>query len=153
HNVYNSLAAIGTGLALKVPVPAIQKALHKMPAVPGRLERLDAGQKFGVYVDYAHTDDALKNVLRTLREVTPGRLLLTFGCGGSRDSAKRAKMGRIAAAMADFTIITSDNPRKELPEHIAAQIEEGFRSYAQEGYVVGLDRERASYQILGRAQP
>jgi len=153
HNIYNSLAAIGAGLALEMKVPVIQKALSTLPPVPGRLQRVDAGQKFGVYVDYAHTDDALRNVLRTLREVTTGRLLVTFGCGGNRDSAKRAKMGKIAASMADFTIITSDNPRKESPEAIAAQIEEGYRSVSKEDYFVELDRQRAIYQILGKARP
>ena len=153
HNIYNSLAAIGAGLALKIEVPAMQKALQTMGAVPGRLERIDCGQKFGVFVDYAHTDDALKNVLRTLREVTPNRLLLAFGCGGNRDAAKRSKMGRIAAAMADYTIITSDNPRKELPERIAAQIEEGFREYAQAEYALQLDRQRAIHDILAKAEP
>jgi UDP-N-acetylmuramoyl-L-alanyl-D-glutamate--2,6-diaminopimelate ligase len=153
HNIYNSLAAIGAGLALKMKVPVIQKALSAMPPVPGRLQRVEAGQNFGVYVDYAHTDDALRNVLRTLREVTSGRLLLTFGCGGNRDSAKRAKMGKIAATMADYTIITSDNPRKESAEQIAAQIEEGYRSASQENFAVEIDRQRAIYQILGKAQP
>ena len=103
-------------------------------------------------MDYAHTDDALRNVLRTVKEITTGRILLTFGCGGNRDSAKRAKMGKIAAEMADFTIITSDNPRKESAERIAAQIEEGYRSARQEGYVIELDRQRAIAQILGKAE-
>lgn len=153
HNIYNSLAAIGAGLALQLKAADIQKALSGMPPVPGRLQRVEAGQPFGVYVDYAHTDDALRNVLRTVKEITKGRILLTFGCGGNRDSAKRAKMGKIAAEMADFTIITSDNPRKESAEHIAAQIEGGYRSGRQEGYVVELDRKRAITQILGKAEP
>jgi len=152
HNIYNSLAAIGAGLALKVKVSAIQQALRNMPPVPGRLQRVDAGQPFGVYVDYAHTDDALRNVLRTVKEITTGRILLAFGCGGNRDSTKRAKMGKIAGEMADFTIITSDNPRKESPERIAAQIEEGYRSARSEGYTVELDRQRAINQLLGKAE-
>jgi UDP-N-acetylmuramoyl-L-alanyl-D-glutamate--2,6-diaminopimelate ligase len=153
HNIYNSLAAIGAGLALKLKVSAIQQALRNMPAVPGRLQRVDAGQPFGVYVDYAHTDDALRNVLRTVKEITKGRILLAFGCGGNRDSAKRPKMGKIAGEMADFTIITSDNPRKESAERIAAQIEEGYRSARTEGYTVELDRQRAIAQLLGKAEP
>lgn len=152
HNIYNSLAAIGAGIALELKPAAIQKALSTMPPVPGRLERVEMGQPFGVYVDYAHTDDALRNVLRTVKEITTGRILLTFGCGGNRDSAKRAKMGKIAAEMADFTIITSDNPRKESAERIAAQIEEGYRSARQEAYVIELDRQRAIAQILGKAE-
>jgi UDP-N-acetylmuramoyl-L-alanyl-D-glutamate--2,6-diaminopimelate ligase len=152
HNIYNSLAAIGAGLALKLKSAEIQQALNTMPAVPGRLQRVEAGQPFGVYVDYAHTDDALRNVLRTVKEITDGRILLAFGCGGNRDAAKRSKMGRIAAEMADFTVITSDNPRKEVPERIAAQIEEGYRSVRQEGYIIELDRQRALAQLLGKAE-
>src|SRR5437879_4007180 len=93
-----------------------------MRPVPGRLENIALGQPFGVFVDYAHTDDALRNVLTTLREITPGRLLLAFGCGGNRDPGKRPKMGIVAAMLANFTIITSDNPRRESPEKIAAAV-------------------------------
>ena len=153
HNIYNALAAVGAGLALKVDVLAIQSALNAMPPVPGRLEAVSKRQPFGVFVDYAHTDDALKNVLTTLREITRGRVLLVFGCGGSRDPGKRAKMGRIAAELADFTLITSDNPRKESPARIAEQIEEGYRSKRIEGYGVELDRRRAIQQIIGLAKP
>jgi UDP-N-acetylmuramoyl-L-alanyl-D-glutamate--2,6-diaminopimelate ligase len=152
HNIYNSLAAIGAGLALKVKAATIQKALSTMAPVPGRLQRVDAGQPFGVYVDYAHTDDALRNVMRTVKEITTGRILLAFGCGGNRDSTKRAKMGKIAGEMADFTIITSDNPRKESAQKIAAQIEEGYRAVRSEGYTIELDRQRAITQLLGKAQ-
>ncbi len=152
HNIYNALAAVGAGLALKIDVLKLQAALNAMRPVPGRLESISMGQPFGVYVDYAHTDDALKNVLTTLREITPGRVLLAFGCGGSRDSGKRARMGKVAAELADFTLITSDNPRKESLEKIAAQIEEGFCSVRTEGYSVELDRCRAITQILGKAE-
>jgi UDP-N-acetylmuramoyl-L-alanyl-D-glutamate--2,6-diaminopimelate ligase len=151
HNVYNGLAAIGVGMALDVHLLKIQAALNAMQPVPGRLESVMGGQPFGVYVDYAHTDDALQNVLQTLREVTTGRVLVAFGCGGNRDAGKRAKMGRIAAEMADYTCITSDNPRKESPEKIAAQIEQGFRRVKQQGYVVELDRKRAIQHIIGMA--
>jgi UDP-N-acetylmuramoyl-L-alanyl-D-glutamate--2,6-diaminopimelate ligase len=153
HNIYNALAAVGACLALKVDVVKIQAALSKMAAVPGRLERVDCGQPFGVLVDYAHTDDALRNVLTTLRELTKGRLLLAFGCGGNRDAGKRARMGRVAAELADFTLITSDNPRKEDPGKIAAQIEEGFRAVRAEACAIELDRRRAIQQIIGKAEP
>jgi UDP-N-acetylmuramoyl-L-alanyl-D-glutamate--2,6-diaminopimelate ligase len=152
HNIYNALAAVGAGLALKIDVLTLQAALNAMRPVPGRLETIPLGQPFGVYVDYAHTDDALKNVLNTLREITQGRLLLAFGCGGSRDTGKRAKMGKVAAELADFTLITSDNPRKEAPEKIARQIEQGYRSTRAEGYSVELDRRRAIQQIIGKAE-
>ena len=152
HNIYNALAAVGAGLALKVNPLTLQAALNAMEPVPGRLEQINLGQPFGVYVDYAHTDDALQNVLATLREITSGRVLLTFGCGGSRDTGKRAKMGRVAAGHADYTIITSDNPRKESPEKIAAQIEEGFRTVKTNDYAVELDRKRAITEIISLAK-
>ncbi|HUR46874.1 MAG TPA: UDP-N-acetylmuramoyl-L-alanyl-D-glutamate--2,6-diaminopimelate ligase [Candidatus Saccharimonadales bacterium] len=153
HNIYNALAAVGAGLALKVDVLKIQAALNATPPVPGRLEMVSAGQPFGVYVDYAHTDDALENVLKTVREIATGQVLLAFGCGGNRDSSKRARMGKVAAEMADFTVITSDNPRKESAEKIAGQIEEGFRTKRAEGYVLELDRSRAIGMILAKAKP
>jgi len=153
HNLYNALAAVGAGIALKIPVVTLQAALNAMPPVPGRLETVSLGQPFGVYVDYAHTDDALKNVLSTLREIATGRLLLSFGCGGNRDTGKRARMGKVAAELADFTIITTDNPRKEDPETIAAQISEGYRSVRAEGFSIELERRRAIQQILGKAEP
>jgi UDP-N-acetylmuramoyl-L-alanyl-D-glutamate--2,6-diaminopimelate ligase len=152
HNIYNALAATGAALALGIDVKKIQSALANMSPVPGRLESVPCGQPFTVFVDYAHTDDALQNVLTTLREVTKGRLLLLFGCGGNRDSGKRAKMGRVAAELADYTLITSDNPRNELPEKIAAQIEEGFHSVKQRGYAIELDRKRAISEIISLAK-
>ena len=153
HNIYNALAATSAALALAVDVKKIQSAFAKMTPVPGRLESVSCGQPFNVFVDYAHTDDALHNVLTTLREITKGRLLLLFGCGGSRDTGKRAKMGAVAAEHADFTLITSDNPRRESPAAIAAQIEEGFRTVKETDYAVELDRKRAIAEILSRAQP
>lgn len=153
HNIYNALAAIGAGLALRVPIAKIQAALRTLPSVPGRLERVSAGQPFSVFVDYAHTDDALQHVLRTVREITPGRVLLAFGCGGARDTDKRAKMGKVAALLADHTIITSDNPRRESSASIAAQIESGFRSIRLDQFSVELDRAQAIRQLLRLAQP
>jgi len=152
HNIYNALAAIGAGLALRVPIAKIQTALRTMPSVPGRLERVACGQPFSVFVDYAHTEDALQHVLRTVREITPGRVLLAFGCGGARDTDKRAKMGKVAALLADHTIITSDNPRRESPAAIAAQIEAGFRAIRPDQFTVELDRAQAIRQLLGQAQ-
>lgn len=124
-----------------------------MKPVPGRLEKVDCGQPFSVFVDYAHTDDALQNVLTTLREITQGRVLLAFGCGGNRDNGKRAKMGRVAAQLADHTIITTDNPRKESATWIAAQIEEGFRAVRTGGHQVELDRHRAIDELIRMARP
>jgi UDP-N-acetylmuramoyl-L-alanyl-D-glutamate--2,6-diaminopimelate ligase len=152
HNVYNALAAMGVGLAMNRDKGTLQKSLQSMPAVPGRLEKISVGQPFGVLVDYAHTDDALQNVLTTLREITPGRLLLAFGCGGSRDPGKRPKMGRVAARLADFALITSDNPRKESAADIAGQVEIGFRELRQDGYRIELDRRRAIEELIQMAK-
>jgi UDP-N-acetylmuramoyl-L-alanyl-D-glutamate--2,6-diaminopimelate ligase len=152
HNVYNTLAAVGAALTLKVEVSAIRTALTNLAPVPGRLESVGAGQPFAVFVDYAHTDDALRNVLTTLREITAGQLLLAFGCGGNRDPGKRPKMGKVAAELADFTVITTDNPRKEAPTAIAAQIEAGFRTLRPGDYAIELDRRRAIDQILRMAK-
>jgi UDP-N-acetylmuramoyl-L-alanyl-D-glutamate--2,6-diaminopimelate ligase len=153
HNVYNALAAVGASVALEVPPVVIQKALGTVPPVPGRLERIVRGQAFGVLVDYAHTDDALRNVLTTLREITKGRLLLVFGCGGSRDKGKRPKMGRVAAELADVAVITSDNPRKESAADIANQIQEGYRGFSGKDCRIELDRRRAIDDIIRLAQP
>lgn len=152
HNVYNALAAAGAGFALNVPETVMQTALNAMPPVPGRLEAITGGQPFAVFVDYAHTDDALRNVLGALREVTEGRLLLLFGCGGNRDAGKRLRMGQVAAQLADHTVITSDNPRLENPAAIAAQIEAGFRAENSTACEIELDRERAIQQILAQAR-
>jgi UDP-N-acetylmuramoyl-L-alanyl-D-glutamate--2,6-diaminopimelate ligase len=131
----------------------LQRALKKLPAVPGRLERVTNTEPFNVFVDYAHTDDALEQVLRTLREVTEGRLLLTFGCGGNRDDGKRARMGEVAARLADGTIITSDNPRREPPPEIARQIEAGYRTVRSDGCRSEPDRRRAIEEIIDEAGP
>lgn len=151
YNVLNTLAAIGIALSLGVKTDVIAEALVGVQQVPGRLERVEAGQPFSVLVDYAHTDDALLNVMTTMREITEGRLLLAFGCGGSRDTGKRFKMGEVAARLADYTVITTDNPRKEEPAAIAAQIEEGYRSFRLDGYEVELDRTLAIERIIEMA--
>lgn len=152
HNIYNALAATGAACALDVELTKVQSALNKMHAVPGRLERVNAGQPFNVFVDYAHSAYALTNVLATVREITKGRVLLLFGCGGGSDWAKRAELGRIAAQGADYTFITSDNPRKEQPETIAAQIVSGFRTVKTRDYSVELDRKRAINEIIASAK-
>lgn len=153
HNVYNALAAVGAGSVLHIDPRIMQRALDSLEPVPGRLEKIPNAQGFAVYVDYAHTDDALQNVLRTLREITRGKLLLSFGCGGNRDKGKRARMGRVAAEMADFTLITSDNPRRESPADIAQQVAAGYGEVRSDGQRVELDRRRAIEDIIRMAQP
>jgi len=125
YNVLNALAAVAVGITLGVDLDTIRAGLEAT-RVPGRFEMVDAGQDFGVAVDYAHTPDALENVLREARKMNPRRLIVVFGCGGDRDRTKRPQMGRIAAEWADLVFITSDNPRTERPEAIVADIEAGL---------------------------
>ena len=150
-NLYNALAAFAAAAALGIPVATIVKALAEMPCVPGRLEAVPNTKGKRVFVDYAHTDDALLNVLGTLREITPGRLVVVFGCGGNRDKGKRPLMGKVAARLADFSIITNDNPRNEVPEKIAADIAAGFDS--ERKYEIVLDRKTAiarGLELIGK---
>src|SRR6202011_5849484 len=126
-NVANSLAALAAANALGVGLREAVLSLAKSPQVPGRLEIVPAKRQFQVFVDYAHTPDALLNVLKTLRELGPRRLIVVFGCGGNRDREKRPLMGQVVDQNADCAIITSDNPRKEDPDKIIADVEKGFR--------------------------
>ncbi len=115
-NVYNILAAVGAGVALNLSKEVIADGIAQLSAVPGRFERIEAGQPFLVVVDYAHTDDALRNLLTTARELNPdGRIITVFGCGGDRDRTKRPLMGEAAGRASDIVVLTSDNPRSEDP--------------------------------------
>ena len=151
HNVYNLLAGIGVGLALDIDPGAILRGIEGLAEVPGRLERVDAGQDFYVFVDFAHTPDALEQVLRTVKAETPGRLITVFGCGGDRDPGKRPLMGQAATALSDYSVITSDNPRTESPEAIVAEIVAGVEPSRQ--YVAIVDREQAIARAIAEAQP
>ncbi len=143
-NIYNALAALGAALVEGVELEIAVRALESVKGIPGRFERVDAGQDFTVIVDYAHTPDSLENVLRTAREFTRRQLVVVFGCGGDRDRTKRPLMGEIATRYADLAIITSDNPRSEDPEAIIREIEEGARRSAGPGrYLLEADRARA----------
>ncbi len=149
-NISNALAAMAACGARGIALSRMAEALESMPSVPGRLQPVGAGRPFNVFVDYAHTDDALHNVLDILREITPGRLLLVFGCGGDRDRTKRPAMGAVAEQMADHAFITSDNPRTEEPATIAAEIAAGF-SDAQR-YTLCLDRAEAIRAAIEEAR-
>jgi len=149
-NVYNSLAALAGASAMGVDLRTAVKALADAPAVPGRLEPVPVKRQFRVFVDYAHTDDALSNVMKTLRDLQPRRLIVVFGCGGSRDRAKRPLMAAAVERLADWAIVTSDNPRKEEPEAIVAEIKTGFRGNNHE---VVIDRREAIYRAISLAQP
>src|SRR6059036_1884020 len=121
-NVANSVAALAAANALGISLREAVLSLGKSPQVPGRLELVPAKRQFQVFVDYAHTPDALRNVLKTLRELEPHRLIVVFGCGGNRDRQKRSLMGEMVDRHADYAIITSDNPRKEDPNAIVEEI-------------------------------
>lgn len=153
HNVQNALAAVGLGILLGYPIESIVRALKNLPPIAGRLERIDQGQPFSVYVDYAHTADALRRVLQTLRRSASGRLLLLFGCGGGRDEGKRRSMGRIAARLSDRFWITNDNPRQEDPRRIVNQILSGIQNERAKSLRVEYDRKRAIAGVLSEAAP
>lgn len=149
-NVTNSLAALAAANALGINLRDAVVSLGKSPQVPGRLELVPAKRQFQVFVDYAHTPDALGNVLKTLRELEPRRLIAVFGCGGNRDRQKRPLMAETVDHHADYAIITSDNPRKENPDTIVSEIEKGFRSTHYEKIV---DRTLAINRAIELAQP
>ncbi len=149
-NVYNTLAALAAATTCGVELRASVAALAKAPQVPGRLERVQAKRNFHVYVDYAHTDDALRNVLRTLRELKPARLITVFGCGGDRDRAKRPLMAAAAEEFSDWSVLTSDNPRSEDPESILSDVEAGMRGTRYDKIT---DREAAIRHAVELAGP
>jgi UDP-N-acetylmuramoyl-L-alanyl-D-glutamate--2,6-diaminopimelate ligase len=152
HNLYNALAAAGAAHALGVPPADIAAGLEALEKVPGRLEPVRAGQDFSIFVDYAHTADALESVLKSLRGAHGGRLLTVFGCGGDRDRTKRAPMGRAACALSDRAFITSDNPRTEDPDAIIAEIETGVKG-EYSNYTVIPDRRTAIRAAVAAAGP
>lgn len=125
-NVYNSLAAISTGILLGISPKTLAKVIEDAKGVPGRFELVDKGQDYTVIVDYAHTPDGLENVLKTINGFCKGRIITVFGCGGDRDKTKRPVMGKISSNLSDYTIVTSDNPRNENPDKIIDDIEKGI---------------------------
>jgi UDP-N-acetylmuramoyl-L-alanyl-D-glutamate--2,6-diaminopimelate ligase len=146
-NIANALAAAATGLGLGLALPAIAERLCAAPQVPGRMERI-AERPAVILRDYAHTPDALERALGALRPLTPGRLIVVFGCGGDRDRGKRPVMGRIAATRSDYAIVTSDNPRTEDPDLIIDEVEQGMGSAPHERYA---DRRAAIAAALQTA--
>ena len=152
YNVSNALVAAACALATGVDLPTIVSGLDAAPQVPGRLERVDAGQLFSVIVDYAHTPDSLEKALDAVKAVTSGRVIVVFGCGGDRDPEKRPVMGATAARRADISIVTSDNPRSEDPVGIILQVEDGLRDTGAT-YEVEVDRRRAIARAIQLALP
>jgi len=154
HNVSNLLAAAATAEALGVASHAIRDGLEHVSGVPGRLQRVESdGSPFSVLVDYAHTDDALRNVLRAMRPLTTGRLICVFGCGGDRDRTKRPRMAAAVGELADAAFVTSDNPRTEDANEIIRQILPGFAGRHRCRVAVNADRRAAIFAAVAEARP
>lgn len=150
-HVYNMLAATAAALELGYGLDVVVKGLSTCVGAPGRFERVPHDRDFAVVVDYAHSDDALLNTLKTARDLTPGRIITVFGCGGDRDKTKRKPMGRVAGENSDLVIVTSDNPRTEDPIKIIDQIEEGLKE-TNCPYEVVSDRRDAIYKAIFEAK-
>ena len=157
-NVYNILAAVSAATALDVPAGAIERGLESLDGVPGRFQVVsDASDEVTVVVDYAHTDDALRNLLETARPLTPGRMITVFGCGGDRDRTKRPLMGAVAGRLSDLIVLTSDNPRGEDPNRIIEEVQRGItpdtrRDSAQRLLTI-VDRHAAIAKAIELARP
>ncbi|MBF0226481.1 MAG: UDP-N-acetylmuramoyl-L-alanyl-D-glutamate--2,6-diaminopimelate ligase [Desulfobacterales bacterium] len=159
HNLENILCAVGAADSMGLSKDIIKKGIESFAIVPGRLEPINNSKGRFIYVDYAHTPDALENVLKTLKGISPKKIICVFGCGGDRDSKKRPLMGKIAGELSDFAIITSDNPRTEDPLNIILNIEDGIKSVmtkkynendismelSEKGYIIESDRKKAIY--------
>jgi UDP-N-acetylmuramoyl-L-alanyl-D-glutamate--2,6-diaminopimelate ligase len=164
YNLANIALAVGATEILGVAVAPIERGIAELGGVPGRVERVESALGFAVLVDYAHTHDALENVLAALRPLTTGRLICVFGCGGDRDRTKRPRMGRSVARDADLAIVTSDNPRTEEPRSIIEMIVEGVHearspeidrgalATARRGHFVEVDRRAAIGAAIAAAQ-
>lgn len=148
HNLYNLLAAFSWAYQEGIDIKYIKTAVEKFSFVPGRLEKIECKRGFHVFVDYAHTEDALKNILLSLRGLSPRRIITVFGCGGERDKLKRPKMGMVATELSDFAVITDDNPRSERPEDIINDIEIGIK---KDNYSVVRDRKTAIKEAISMA--
>lgn len=152
-NAYNILAATATAMALDLPFTAIEAGVSRLDSVPGRFQVVsDAADDVRVIVDYAHTDDALKNLLETARPLASGRVITVFGCGGDRDRTKRPLMGAVAARLSDLVIVTSDNPRSEDPERIIDEIRRGIVMPADRIAPKGTQRGTPSLAIVDRRE-
>ena len=153
-NLYNWLGAIGAALVTGVSIDHVEAGIRALLSIPGRFERVGETDAPAVIVDYAHKPDALEKLLRGIRQMTPDRkVVLVFGCGGNRDQGKRPLMGEVAANLADYTILTSDNPRREDPESILDEIEQGFLTVRKDGYERIVERRKAIDAAISAAGP
>lgn len=148
YNIYNILAAAAVCLNEGISLEKICRGVEELKCVPGRLEKIDCQQGYSIIIDYAHTQDALENVLITLKSVAKGKIILVFGCGGNRDRTKRPAMGLVASRLADYCVVTSDNPRNEEPQSIIDEIVKGMEG---DNYIVEVDREQAIIKALNIA--
>lgn len=149
HNVYNILAAVSWALKEGMDLSIIKSAIEKFCFVPGRLERINVPLDFCIFVDYAHTEDALRNAIQTLKALSPRKIIVVFGCGGQRDKTKRPKMGYVVSELADFAIITNDNPRSEDPAEIIEDIKKGIK---KQNFCIIPNREEAIRKSLSMAK-
>jgi UDP-N-acetylmuramoyl-L-alanyl-D-glutamate--2,6-diaminopimelate ligase len=151
-NLYNVLASIAAALTLNISVPAIKAGIAALKRIPGRFDKIENSSGLHIFVDYAHTDDALRNLLETVKELDRGRIILVFGAGGDRDKAKRERMGEVAGRMADWTILTNDNPRSEDPMTIIRAIEKGIKKTGAKSYTILPDRRKAIERALSMGE-
>jgi UDP-N-acetylmuramoyl-L-alanyl-D-glutamate--2,6-diaminopimelate ligase len=150
YNLYNIMAATATSICLGIPAEAITRGIKGLAQVPGRMEQVGKGRPW-VFIDYAHTPDALEKSITAIKRLATAKVVVVFGCGGDRDRSKRAPMGRIGVQLADLAIITSDNPRTEAPLKIIEDIEQGAREVSRERYLVIPDRREAIRQAIALA--
>ncbi len=151
-NLYNILAAMGVAITFNIRKEDIKKALKDFKSVKGRFELVENSLGLKVMVDYAHSDDSLRNLLETVAELKPKKIILVFGAGGDRDKKKRPKMGEVAGKLADISIITSDNPRSEDPISIIKDIEKGFKKSGKRNYIIIPDRREAIFKAISIAE-
>jgi len=151
-NAYNIAGVFAATYSTGIPLEAIRDGITGMNPVPGRLERIDFGQPFLILIDYAHTDDALRQLLQTIRSYTIAKIILVFGCGGERDRGKRPIMGRVAGELADIVVLTSDNPRHEDPEQIIRETQVGFEETGNKNLHIYIDRKDAILAALQLAK-
>jgi UDP-N-acetylmuramoyl-L-alanyl-D-glutamate--2,6-diaminopimelate ligase len=152
YNLYNIMAATAVGISLGINPEVIKQGVDELSQVPGRMERVGTGNPW-IFVDYAHTPDALEKTMKEIKRLARGKVLVVFGCGGDRDKSKRAPMGEIAAQWSDLAIITSDNPRTEEPLKIIEEIEKGARKISPHGYRITPDRREAIKEAIALAGP
>lgn len=152
HNIYNILATFCICMAINIDFDTVIEKMETVTGAPGRLERIKSPKNFSVIVDYAHTDDALKNVLTAIKNLKPSKIITVFGCGGNRDKTKRPLMAKVACNMSDFVFITSDNPREENPVDITKDIEKGAKEINKTNYKVIIDRKEAIKEALKTAK-